>query len=295
MGSIGIFVRYTKERTRQLKKSYRRIFSSGYPQETIAAVSFQAARRPICAFSIELTEAIREKREFVTVIEPSWGAFRALTLQGVTFGQLHEVGDGYSGPVKAAHVTAELKAGNPAGSPDGDTNIALVLQLESGWHVYWINAGNVSEPPSAEWVTPAGVSVGPMQFPTPKRLPVGPLMNYGYEGTAVFPFAVKRNKLPSIAAEAAADSEAHIQAHVRWLVCREVCIPGKAFLGVNLPRSATLDQRGTVNEAARLCRFQLSLVSLLSGQWALGPSRCVSGTRTECEELYPITRGLDAL
>jgi len=41
----------------------------------------------------------------------SWIVFLSLALQGVAFAQLHGVGDGFSGPVKAAHVTAELKAG----------------------------------------------------------------------------------------------------------------------------------------------------------------------------------------
>ena len=45
--------------------------------------------------------------------------------------------------------------------------------------------------PNIDWVLPAGVTVGKMQFPTPKRLPLGPLMDYGYEGTAVFPFEMK--------------------------------------------------------------------------------------------------------
>ncbi len=165
--------------------------------------------------------------------------FLSLALQGAAFAQLREVGDGSVGPVTAPYVTAQLIAGSPAAVPGGSSDIALVLQLEPGWHVYWINAGDAGEPPSVQWITPAGIAVGPMQFLTPKRLPVGPLMDYGYEGTAVFPFAVTRSKQPSIAVATAADSEAHLQAHVRWLVCREVCIPGKAFLGVNLPRSAT--------------------------------------------------------
>ena len=175
----------------------------------------------------------------MTLLPRSWLLLLSLTFQAVALAQWHEVGNGSSGPVKAAHVTAELKAGLPAGSPGGNTDVALVLQLEAGWHVYWMNAGDAGEPPSAEWITPAGITVGPMQFLTPKRIPVGPLLDYGYEGRAVFLFAVKRHKLPLIAAATAVDSEAHVQAHVRWLLCREVCIPGAAFLGVNLPRSVT--------------------------------------------------------
>ena len=33
-----------------------------------------------------------------------------------------------------------------------------------------------------KWTLPQGWSAGAIQWPTPKRLPVGPLMDYGYEG-----------------------------------------------------------------------------------------------------------------
>ena len=31
------------------------------------------------------------------------------------------------------------------------------------------------------WTLPEGITAGPMQFPAPKRLPLGPLMDFGYE------------------------------------------------------------------------------------------------------------------
>ena len=55
----------------------------------------------------------------------------------------------------------------PVASPQGSNQIALVLHLESGWDVYWVNAGDSGEAPSVDWVLPAGVTVGKMQFPTP--------------------------------------------------------------------------------------------------------------------------------
>ena len=108
----------------------------------------------------------------MTLRRRSWLLFLPLALQGVSFAQLHEVGDGSFGPVNAAHVTDELKTGPPGGSPGGNSDIALVLQLEAGWHVYWVNAGDSGEPPSVERVIPAGITIGPMQFLTPKRLPL---------------------------------------------------------------------------------------------------------------------------
>ena len=158
-----------------------------------------------------------------------------IAFQGAGIAQLREVGDGSAGPVKAAHVTAELLAGGPA-MPGASISIALALQLEPGWHVYWIEAGDSGEAPSVDWVLPAGVTIDKMQFPTPKRLPLGPLMDYGYEGTAVFPFDLHLSQnLQAVASTRAEASRAlHLGAHVRWLVCREVCVPGKAFLGLEL-------------------------------------------------------------
>lgn len=246
------------------------------------------------AFSMDLLQAFERIEKSMTLKRRIWFLFLSLALQGVAFAQLHEVGDGSFGPVKAAYVTAKLKAGSPAGLPYGKTGIALVLQLESGWHVYWVDAGDSGEPPSVEWTVPAGITIGPMQFLTPKRLPLGPLMDYGYEGTAIFPFALETHKLPASAgASVTRDTEPHIQAHVRWLVCREVCVPGKAFLGVDLPRSATRETQASDDliasaikaEPAALPKEDSVQVSASRDHFALTIS---SGQREDSVEFYPL-------
>jgi len=97
---------------------------------------------------------------------------------------------------------------------------------ESGWHVYWKNAGDSGEPPHVKWTLPDGVTAGPLQFPAPKRLPLGPLMDFGYENEVLFPLTLST-------AKGARSGPVVLHAHVDWLVCREVCIPGKAELEVN--------------------------------------------------------------
>ncbi len=141
--------------------------------------------------------------------------------------QVRESGTGAPGPVKAQHLTAELISDSGTIAPGGRSRVALALTLEPGWHVYWVYAGDSGEPPSVEWSVPSGISVGPMQYPAPSRLPLGPLMDYGYEGTAVFPFDLSTSSQIPL-------GTADPKAHVRWLVCREVCLPGKAYLGLNL-------------------------------------------------------------
>jgi len=141
--------------------------------------------------------------------------------------QIHEVGTGAPGPIQAPHLTAELITDSGAISPGRTSHVALSLTMEPGWHVYWVYAGDSGEAPRVAWSTPPGIVLGPMRFPAPFRLPLGPLMDYGYEGTAIFPFSLTASKELPVGA-------APLKAHVQWLVCREICLPGKAFLGLNL-------------------------------------------------------------
>jgi thiol:disulfide interchange protein len=123
----------------------------------------------------------------------------------------------------AAHLHVQLVF--PSGDlyPGGANQAGLYFKLEPGWHVYWQNAGDSGEPPHIKWTLPAGVTAAPLQFPAPKRLPLGPLMDFGYENEVLFPFSFD-------VAKATKPGPAALSAHVDWLVCREVCIPGKADL-----------------------------------------------------------------
>ncbi len=130
-----------------------------------------------------------------------------------------------SSSADAPHVHVRLVF--PGGNflPVGHDPAGLYFQLEPGWHIYWKNPGDAGEPPHIQWTLPDGVAAGPMQFPVPKRLPLGPLMDFGYENDVLFPIALD-------VAKGAKPGPAMLHAKVDWLVCRAVCIPGKADLEV---------------------------------------------------------------
>lgn len=154
-------------------------------------------------------------------------ALCSLTASLPAFGQLSSVGDGGPGPVKAQHLTAEMVSLGPDVAPGGNQEVGLVLTMEDKWHVYWVNAGDSGEPPKIAWTLPKGITAGPMQFPVPSRLPLGPLMDFGYEDIVAFPV--------TISADAGVrPGPMHLDAQVSWLVCERVCIPGKAHLGIDL-------------------------------------------------------------
>ena len=83
----------------------------------------------------------------------------------------------------APKVQARLIAEQGEIAPGGTVAVALEEVIRPGWHTYWVNPGDAGAPTTLSWALPPGWKAGAIQWPYPKRLPVGPLMDYGYEGT----------------------------------------------------------------------------------------------------------------
>lgn len=139
----------------------------------------------------------------------------------------------HAAPVSAPHLTVELLTPTPAISAPDSFEAGLYFKLDKGWHIYWLNAGDSGLPPTIKWTLPPGITVGPIQYPTPRRLPLGPYMDFGYENEVLFPIAMKAK------ASLKPRQQETLAAKVDWLVCREVCIPGKANLTLDISGSAS--------------------------------------------------------
>ena len=125
--------------------------------------------------------------------------------------------------VKTEHVEAELVTERSSAQPGKPATVGLRLRMADHWHTYWKNPGDSGLPTRIRWELPAGWTAGEIQWPYPKPLPVGPLMNYGYEDEVVL--------LTEITPPPAAAPGSHgIKAKAEWLVCKDVCIPEKGEL-----------------------------------------------------------------
>jgi thiol:disulfide interchange protein/DsbC/DsbD-like thiol-disulfide interchange protein len=136
-------------------------------------------------------------------------------------------------PVKTEHVEAELVAAKSALVPGERVTVALRLAMQKGWHTYWRNPGDSGLPTTLEWTLPAGLQAGPIEWPAPHALPIGPLVNYGFEGEILLPveITVQPTHKPG--------ETAVLRARADWLVCKEVCIPEGADLELALPIDST--------------------------------------------------------
>ena len=116
--------------------------------------------------------------------------------------------------------------------------VAMHQQIRPHWHTYWRNPGDSGEPTELKWRLPEGWKASDIEWPAPQRIPLGPLLNFGYSDEVLL--------LVSLQAPASLRPGARIrvEADAYWLVCEETCIPEEGILRLDLEAGET-PQRGT--------------------------------------------------
>lgn len=122
-------------------------------------------------------------------------------------------------PQRKMNVDAQLISEKVAVKPGTTAWLALHMKIRKGWHVYWKNPGDSGEPPVIDWTMPPGFKAGDFRYQPPHRLPVGPLMNYGYSNEAVYLVPV------TVPADAKPGETVTLKADTSWLVCEDICVP----------------------------------------------------------------------
>jgi DsbC/DsbD-like thiol-disulfide interchange protein len=168
---------------------------------------------------------------------------------------------GFAGSVsetlRTDNVSARLIAERAQVVPGGRVDLALVLDIRPHWHTYWRNPGDSGEPPRLQWHLPAGVQAGPIRWPAPTLIPVGPLANYGYSGRATH---LVELRLPD---QWPAGEPLTVRADANWLVCDEACVPEQGSFELTLATGATAappTRRSPTSSPlpVRHCRLQAS-------------------------------------
>jgi len=159
--------------------------------------------------------------------------------------------------VSTPQVRAELVAHAPEGVVPGKTlRLGLQIEHQKHWHTYWKNPGDSGLPTTLAFTLPAGFAVGDIRWPTPARLPIGPLMNFGYEGTLLLPVEVQ------VPVGFAAESLA-VKLRADWLVCKDVCIPEGGDFTLQVPARAA-----TAGHAAAFAAADAAIPKLAAGAQA---------------------------
>ncbi len=131
-------------------------------------------------------------------------------------------------PPGPPRVSVTLLAEAASVEPGSSFWVGLRQRIAPGWHTYWTNPGDSGEPPTVDWALPEGWKAGPLVFPQPERIPVGPLMSYGYTNEVVL---LTRLTAPATLPTGAPVS---LRGHAAWLVCEKICIPEEPDVALTL-------------------------------------------------------------
>ncbi len=136
---------------------------------------------------------------------------------------------GTSVSIKNGAVEVQLISQIQSIQPAHSFLIALRLKMDAGWHTYWKNPGDSGLPTKIRWTLPEGFKAGPLQWPAPKKIVEGPLVDYGYEGEV---FLLTKIEPPQGLPLGQTQT---LKAKVDWLACEKQCVPGRANIEIQLP------------------------------------------------------------
>ena len=155
--------------------------------------------------------------------------FRPLTIAFVLVAMLCGKAQATSFEAATDQVKAQLIASVDAVHPGDEILVGVHQRIIPHWHTYWINPGDSGLPTTIDYALPGGSTVGDIQWPTPIRIILGPVTNYGYENEVTLISSIK------VPLDSIIGGQFPVNAKVKWLVCEEICIPQKVDLTLVLP------------------------------------------------------------
>ena len=130
-------------------------------------------------------------------------------------------------------VKATLVAEHEWFNPTSGTRVGVLFELEKGWHIYAQSSGDAGMPTEVYW-KPGNVAVimSELVWPEPEHfIDPGDIKTNGYSGSVVLSSTLSSN--PHVTIDWM--PELMIGAHVKWLACKDICLPGEAELLLRFP------------------------------------------------------------
>lgn len=142
-------------------------------------------------------------------------------------------------------VQAELLADVAAVKPGEEFTLGVRLKIKPKWHIYWKYPGDAGLPTTVKWKLPDGSAESTaaqpeLRFPIPVQFnQPGDVVGFGYKDEVLLTARVKAPQAP-------AGSAHEYAADISWLVCEDICIPGKATVRLSIPLADQTKPANTV-------------------------------------------------
>lgn len=143
---------------------------------------------------------------------------------------------GFSSSTNASEITsawaeeeqaaARLIASRDGLGDDGIVRAGIEFAMQPGWKVYWRSPGDAGFPPQPNFEGSENADISPLSWPVPLRFSVLGLETLGYEDSVILPFTVQAIDITK---------ESMVSANIRYLTCKEICIPYDAKVTMTIP------------------------------------------------------------
>lgn len=128
--------------------------------------------------------------------------------------------------VAADHAALRLVSAVTATGDRETLPLGLEFRLDPGWKIYWRTPGDAGLPPIPDWSASDNVADVALQWPVPKRFEIFDIGTLGYEEAVLFPMTVRPTRI---------GDPVRMRGTVDFLICEEICIPGRAEIALDLP------------------------------------------------------------
>lgn len=163
----------------------------------------------------------------------------------------NDIGNGSNKPALSAamaasnpevHVKPTIVSESKSIKPGKDFLIGVSFEIEPQWHIYYKEAGEAGMPTSIEWKFPPGFKHGELLWQQPHKFIDSGITTYGYKDKTLIATKV------TPPADFPVGRSIKVEANLKWLSCKEVCLPGKGTITLDLPVAA--DEPDKSNAAA---------------------------------------------
>lgn len=121
------------------------------------------------------------------------------------------------------YVSAEIISDHKSVKTSDEFWVGVKFILKPDWHIYWLNPGDSGLPTEIEWNLPEGYEILETIYPAPEKIEFSGMANFGYHKETLI-----MTKLKSV--KRMKNGAYNFTAKVKWLVCKEKCIPGNIEL-----------------------------------------------------------------
>ena len=133
---------------------------------------------------------------------------------------------------EAVYVTPHLISDRSAVVPGQSFKLGIHLDMAEGWHTYYKDPGDAGMKTSVEWHLPPGFKVSELIWQKPEKFVEAGITTYGYHDKTLLAAVVTApTKLTT-------GEKLDFKADVKWLSCKDICLPGKGSVELQLPVAA---------------------------------------------------------